>query len=110
MEMNNHEISVEVLRRMEAEKKRRGLYKRKLLTRLSIAACLVFVAGASVGVPLFFSNNLLKESTGMYAASLSDGDPEIGFIALISIAVITIFIAVVLLRRKKKGRGSGRNH
>jgi len=105
MEMNDHDIAVEILRRMEVEKKCRAARKRKLYTRLSVAVCLALIIGVSVYVPLFIPDAVLEESTWTHTASLADGDPVIGLIALIAVCIFVVCFAAVLYHRKKKGRG-----
>ena len=105
MEMNDHDIAVEILRRMEVEKKRRAARKRKLYTRLSVAACFALMIGVSVCVPMFVPDAVLEESTWTHTASLADGDPVVGLIALIAICIFAACFAAVAYRRKKRGRG-----
>jgi len=105
MEMNDHDIAVEILRRIEVEKKRRAARKRKLYTRLSVAACFALMIGVSVCVPLFVPDSVLEESTWTHTASLADGDPVIGLIALIAVCILAACLAAALYRRKKRGRG-----
>ena len=105
MEMNDHDIALEILRRMEVEKKRRAARKRRLYTRLSVAACIALIIGVSVCVPLFVPNAVLEESTWTHTASLADGDPVVGLIALIAICIFAACFAAVAYRRKKRGHG-----
>jgi uncharacterized BrkB/YihY/UPF0761 family membrane protein len=109
MEMNNQEIAEEILRRMEIKKRIQTARKRKVYIRLSVAACLMFIVGIGVFVPLFVSDEHLQETMWTHTASLLNGDPIVGLIALVAICIFTACFALILRRRKMRGRDDRRN-
>ena len=103
MNRNNYEITDEILRRVEVLDRRDMKNKNRVCSALSLAACLVFVVGLSLSVPLFISDEMLQGTAGYQTAALFASGTVGGYV-LVGVAAFIIGGAAMLFCMKKFGK------
>ena len=100
MKRNNKEITDEILRRAELLDNRDAKRRNRIHTALCFAACLAFVVGFSLYVPLFISDEALQENAGYQTATLF-ANGAVGGYVLVGVAAFIVGGAVILFCMKK---------
>ena len=100
MKRSSVDITDEVIRRAELLDKQDEKRKKKLYAALSFAACLAFVAGLSVCVPILISDEVLQMPEGHQTAALF-ASGAIGGYALVGVAAFVAGGAAMLFCMKR---------
>jgi len=103
MKRNNKEITAEILRRVEFLDSRDTNRKNRIRSALSYAACLAFVVGFSLSVPLVIPDDVIQVAAGYQTATLF-ASGEAGGYVLVGVAAFIIGGAAMLFCVNKFGK------
>jgi len=103
MKRNSKEITDEILRRALVLDRRNIKYKNRVCSALSLAACLVFVVGLSLSVPLLVSDETLQGMAEYQTATLFASGTVGGYV-LVGVAAFIVGGAAMLFCVKKFGK------
>ena len=97
---NNEEITDEILRRTLLLDSRDAKRKSRICFALTLAACLAFIIGLSLSVPLLSSNETLQGTAGYQTATLFASGAVGGYV-LVGVAAFIIGGAAMLFCMKR---------
>ena len=103
MKRNSREITDEILRRVESLDNRETKRKNRICSALSLAACLAFIVGLSLSVPLLISEETLQGTAGYQTATLFASGAVGGYV-LVGVAAFIIGGAAMLFCMKRFGK------
>ena len=103
MKRNNVELTDEILRRALLLDSRDAKRKKRIYSALSIAACLAFVVGLSMSIPIFLSDEVLQAATVYQTATLFASGAVGGYV-LVGVAAFIIGGAAMLLCINRFGK------
>ena len=103
MKRSSEEITDEVFRRAERLDKQDEKRKNRIYAALSFAACLAFMVGLSVSVPLFITDEALQSTAGYQTATIFASGAVGGYV-LVGVMAFVFGAAAMLFCVKKFGK------
>ena len=103
MKRNSEELTDEIIRRALLLDSRDSKRKNRISTALFYAACLAFVVGLSVSVPLIIPDEALQEAASYQSATLFASGAVGGYV-LVGVIAFIIGAAAMLFCVKKFGK------
>ena len=103
MKRNNVELTDEILRRVELLDSRDAKRKNRIYFALSLAACIAFVVGLSVSVPILISDEVLQVEAGYQTATLFASGAVGGYV-LVGVVAFVIGGAAMFFCMKRFGK------
>ena len=103
MKRTSEEITDEILHRAQLLDMQDTKRKNRIYSALSLAACLVFVVGLSLSVPLLISDEALQGAESYQTATLY-ASGAVGEYVLVAVLAFTAGGAVMLFCTKRFGK------